>query len=69
MEDQIESLRHYYDIKEHGSEYQLYCKTCNRGWALPKSSQAIGSLLRLLDHARSHQHGQGRARRRKGRRG
>jgi len=56
MEEQIESLREHYNIEVKGSEYHLCCKVCGRGWALPRGSQAVGALLRLLDHARSHQH-------------
>lgn len=54
MKDQIEALKQYFDVEERGPEVHLHCKVCGRGWALPKEPQQIGSLLRLLDHARSH---------------
>lgn len=54
MQDQIEALKVYFDVEECGAEVHLYCKVCGRGWALPKEPQQIGSILRLLDHARSH---------------
>jgi hypothetical protein len=43
----------YFEAESVGNRWHLYCKRCGEGWSLSKDPQPE-SLLRLLDHARSH---------------
>jgi len=54
MNHDLDSLRPYYRIKQHGDSYHIYCKVCGRGWTLPVVNVSVGNILRLLDHGRSH---------------
>jgi len=47
-------LPEYFDAKDHGQDWHLFCKVCGAGWALAKNNTAPGNVLHLLNHARSH---------------
>jgi hypothetical protein len=47
-------LSEYYKATSVGDLWHLHCKVCDAGWSLPKGNKHPGNLLRLLDHARSH---------------
>lgn len=49
-----ESLKEYFRIEEHKTEWRYLCKTCKRSWKLSKDSEANGNILFLLNHGRSH---------------
>lgn len=52
-------LPEYFDAENHGAEWHLFCKRCGKGWSLQKSSRAVGNILHLLNHVRSHDEPQG----------
>lgn len=51
-------LPEYFEGDSKADHWEMWCKVCNRGWKLnkPRDGQEIaaGSLLHLLNHARSH---------------
>lgn len=55
MQNQKPPLPEYFEAKDKGQNWHLFCRKCGKGWALKKSSQAVGNLLHLLNHARSHE--------------
>jgi hypothetical protein len=54
MSNEMDSLRPYYRIEQHGNKYHLYCKVCGQGWSLPAGGTRLGAILKLLNHAHSH---------------
>lgn len=49
-------LPDYYEAEDHGDQWHLYCLECGSGWSIVKRmlNENPGNLLRLLDHAHSH---------------
>lgn len=47
-------LPDHFDAEDAGKNWNLWCKGCNKGWALPKDNNHPGNLLKLLEHAYSH---------------
>ncbi|MFZ5832274.1 MAG: hypothetical protein ACOY3P_19485 [Planctomycetota bacterium] len=54
MSVDIDALKDHFDVQQHGRNYHIYCKACRHGWSLPRDRISIGSALKLLDHAYSH---------------
>ena len=54
MSNEMDPLRPYYRIEQHGNKYHLYCKGCGQGWSLPAAGTRLGAILTLLNHAYSH---------------
>lgn len=49
------SLKSYFRIEEHETEWKYFCKRCGLGWRLSKDSmQTEGNYLFLRNHAFSH---------------
>lgn len=46
------AIRDYYDVKDKGTEFHLFCKICKAGFSLKKTSNHPGNLLSLLNHYR-----------------
>jgi len=44
----------HFKAESKGKVWHLYCRHCDKGWALLKTSNHPGNLLHLLNHARSH---------------
>lgn len=48
-------LPDYYFSVDKGSKWHLLCKGCDEAWSVPKEkAHALGIVLKLLNHARSH---------------
>ena len=54
MSTDLNSLRPYYRIEQHGDRYHIYCKACGQGWSLPAGEIRIGAILKRFDHAHTH---------------
>ena len=48
-------LPDYYEAESIGNNWALWCKKCDKGWKLPKSNNHPAPILKLLEHARSHE--------------
>ena len=48
------SLKVYFRIEEHETEWRYFCKKCGKGWKLAKNSVHPGNHLFLLNHGREH---------------
>jgi hypothetical protein len=44
----------YFRAVSRGATWELWCKKCDEGYSIPKRDPRPGSLLFLLNHARSH---------------
>jgi hypothetical protein len=49
-----QSVLRGFDAEDAGDKINLWCKKCEKGWALKKTSSAIGNVLHLLNHEASH---------------
>jgi hypothetical protein len=48
-------LQKYYIAVDKGTKWHLLCKNCDEAWSVPKErAHAVGNVLHLLNHARSH---------------
>lgn len=55
MSEEKSPLPDHFDAKSVGGDWHLTCKVCKRRWALPKNNDHPGNILRLLNHAKSHE--------------
>lgn len=43
-----------FDVEDAGKNFNVWCKHCDKGWALKKDSSKVGNVLHLLNHEASH---------------
>lgn len=49
------AIEKYYYVEDKGTKWHLLCPACDEAWSVPKDkAHAIGNILHLLNHARSH---------------
>jgi hypothetical protein len=51
---QTPPLPEYFRAESYKNQWRLFCKKCNKGWALNKDNCHPGNILHLLNHAYSH---------------
>lgn len=40
-----------YSVEDKGDKWHLFCKICNTGFSLKKTSDGFGNVLSLLNHS------------------
>jgi hypothetical protein len=59
-EDTLKTLRKYFlvdPVSGRPDKWLIACKNCDSMWYLNKSSEGVGNVLQLLNHASSHEKG------------
>jgi len=50
-----QSILRGFNIEDAGNNFHVFCKHCDKGWALKKTSTRVGNVLHLLNHEASHE--------------